>query len=70
MEGVNRGLESKALEIKLELAKMENGGVELTEQQKAKVIEEQMQIRAASRQMSRPVSQAVPRSVRNIDIND
>lgn len=56
MEGVNRGLESKALEIKLELAKMENGGVELTEQQKAKVIEEQMQIRAASRQMSRPVS--------------
>lgn len=32
MEGVNRGLEAKSIEIKLEMAKLNNGGVELTDE--------------------------------------
>ena len=34
MEGVNRDNDSKAIEIKLEMAKLNNGGVELTDEQR------------------------------------
>jgi len=38
MEGVNRNLEAKAIEIKLEMAKINNGGKELTAEEKEKII--------------------------------
>ena len=38
MEGVNRNLEAKAIEIKLEMAKINNGGKELTPEEKEKII--------------------------------
>ena len=65
MEGVNRGLEAKNIEIKLEMAKLNNGGVELTDEQRQKVIQSQMALRAASRGASRPMSTMAARGTPN-----
>ena len=56
MDGIDRGLEAKAIEIKLEMAKLNNGGQELTVEQRQKVIEGAIAMRAASRASQRPQS--------------